>query len=273
MATVTVSAAGKISGKFQENGTNWTFSAACYTDGRARSPSGPQSQSNDSQNAVETGTRDACPYQEFICSNVVAKYAYKVKSGKKTITKYLTREFTLRVAKSGDGDDAAATSAGCGVVTMEEVLCDGEGTRIEAWQNLWARSDYKALGKSLFSTKSGKKTLAYKVFAVDICRDGDGQTVLVPKGGDETGLTLFAALSLKVTTAGAVTATLTYDTGKTAVDKKTKKRVKVYWKPACATVVVPTTPADAEVFEGDVNLYFAPSAANGFPGLAAVVQL
>ena len=31
LATVTVSAAGKISGKFQEGGTNWTFSAASYT--------------------------------------------------------------------------------------------------------------------------------------------------------------------------------------------------------------------------------------------------
>ena len=85
LATVTVSVAGKISGKFYEGGSNWTFSAACYT-------------------AVVPGTRDACPYQEFICSNVVAKYAYKVKSGKKTVTRYVTRTFTLTVEEAGTRD-------------------------------------------------------------------------------------------------------------------------------------------------------------------------
>ena len=46
-------------------------------------------------------------------------------------------------------------------------------------------------------------------------------------------------LSLKVTPAGAVTATLTFDTG------KTKKGKKVYWKPTCTTVVIPVSAADA----------------------------
>ena len=44
--------------------------------------------------------------------------------------------------------------------------------------------------------------------------------------------------TFKITTAGAVTATLTYDTGKTTTDKKTKKKVKVYYKPACTTVAL-----------------------------------
>ena len=38
LATVTVSSAGKISGKFHEGGTNWTLSAASYTARSAVSP-------------------------------------------------------------------------------------------------------------------------------------------------------------------------------------------------------------------------------------------
>ena len=81
------------------------------------------------------------------------------------------------------------------------------------------------------------------------------------------------ALSLKVTPNGAVTATLTYDTGKTKKDPKTKKMVSVYYKPTCSTVVIPTTPADADPFEGEVPLYFAPSTANGFEGFAGSVAV
>ena len=85
--------------------------------------------------------------------------------------------------------------------------------------------------------------------------------------------TYFAAVSLKVTPAGAVTATLTFDTGKTAKDKKTKKTVKVYYKPTCATVLVPTSAPDADPFTGYVPVYFAPSPANNFPGYAAPVPI
>ena len=77
--------------------------------------------------------------------------------------------------------------------------------------------------------------------------------------------------SFKITTAGAVTATLTYDTGKTTTDKKTKKTVKVYYKPTCTTVVIPTSVPDAETFTGRVPLFLPPSAANNFPGLSADV--
>ena len=243
LATVTVSAAGKISGKFQELGTNWTFSAASYT-------------------AVVSGTRDAYPYQEFICSNVVAKYAYKVKSGTKTATKYVTRTFTLAVAE-------AVTQDACpcrGVATMTE---DG-GSSIEAWQNLWGRADYKALGKRIFTTKSGKKTLNYRVFTFE--GGGRGATALPDDGhAGRVPLPEGTTLSLKVTTAGAVTATLSYDTGKTKRDPKTKKTVKVVYKATCSTVVVPLVEADAEPFAGEVPLYFAPSAANGFDGFAGSV--
>ena len=74
-------------------------------------------------------------------------------------------------------------------------------------------------------------------------------------------------MSLKITTAGAVTATLTYDTG------KKKKGKAVIYKPTCSTVVIPTSEADPEKFTGEVPLYFAPSAANNFSGFATAVPL
>ena len=82
-----------------------------------------------------------------------------------------------------------------------------------------------------------------------------------------------ATLTLKVTTAGAVTATLSYDTGKTKKDPKTKKTEKVIYKATCQSVVVPQAAADEEPFAGEVPLYFAPSAANGFSGFAGWVAV
>ena len=101
-----------------------------------------------------------------------------------------------------------------------------------------------------------------------------GEVTFIQKGVDnvdKTGLTCFATLSLKVTTAGAVTATLTYDTGKTKKDPKTKKTVKVFYKPTCQSVVVPLVAADAETFAGEVPLYFAPKVSDGFGGFAGSV--
>ncbi len=136
LATVTVSAAGKISGKFYDRGTNWTFTAASYT-----------------------GYDDAASAYTV---PIEAKFSYtvkeKVKGKKKTVTKYVTRSFTLTVAESGTRDACPYR----GVATLEEV---GVGSKVHARQNLWG-STYKALGKTLFSSKSGKKTLAYKTFAI-----------------------------------------------------------------------------------------------------------
>ena len=212
---------------------------------------------------------------------MVAKYAYKVKSGKKTVTKYVERTFHLAVSpvpivsNVPDVPDASIR----GVVQLveaggrlgEAALPGEAGTAIEAWQNLWGRADYKALGKRLFTSTSGKKTFAYTTYNIEVCTNDLGQVSYVKAGDDKTGLTRFAALSLKVTTAGAVTATLTYDTGKTKKDPKTKKTVKVYYKPTCSTVVIPTSAADAETFAGEVPLYFAPSAGNRFEGFAGSV--
>ena len=226
LATVTVSSVGKISGKFQEFGTNWIFSAACYT-----------------------GAADT-----FICTNVVATYSYKVTTKvngkKKTVTKKLTRTFALEVSPDELGGVA--------------VLVEDGGAMVKAWQNLWARANYKALGKKLFYIS---KTKPYRTFSVKVYKDDEGQFYFA----DESNDTYFAALSLKVTPIGAVVATMSFDTGKTKKDSKTKKTVKVIYKPTCVTVVIPTSEATADPFTGEAFLYFAPSPGNNFPGFVGVV--
>ena len=206
LATMAVSSIGKISGKFQQNGKTWTFSAASFTgfDGTAYSVT------------------------------ATAKYTYKV-NGK---TKVDTRAF-----------DFAVWSDTCGGKVLAE--CAADSTQLIAYQNLW-KSKYKAVGSKLFYTSKKKP---YKVFTIK-STDSVGEAI---------GLTDKMSLSLKVTPAGVVTATLTYNTGK----KKSGK--VVYYKPTCSTVVVPTSPANAETFTGEVPLYFAPSAANNFTGFDAIV--
>ena len=116
LATVTVSAVGKISGKFYEGGTNWTLTAASYTG-----------YDTDASNCTAT---------------VTAKYSWKVKSGKKTVTKSVSRTFTLTVAPGEFGGVATLTETG---------ESQSSATEITAWQNLWG-STYKAVGKALFTS-------------------------------------------------------------------------------------------------------------------------
>ena len=213
-----MSSVGKISGKFYEGGTNWTLTAASYTG-----------YDPDVTNYTAT---------------VTAKYSWKAKSGKKTVTKSVTRTFALAV--SPDPEFPVR-----GVVRMEEVRLAEDGsphhdegaTEIEARQNLWG-STCKTIGAKVFYTSKKAK---YKVFKYTV--DVGGKS---------------CALSVKVTTAGKATATLTYDTG-----KKSKGKT-VYYKPTCSTVVLQyTTPeyySQSKQFGGEVDLYFAPSAGNNFPG-------
>jgi hypothetical protein len=217
LATVTVSAVGKISGKFYEGGTNWTLTAASYTG-----------YDTDASNCTAT---------------VTAKYSWKVKSGKKTVTKSVSRTFTLTVAPGEFGGVATLTETG---------ESQSSATEITARQNLWG-STYKAVGKKLFYTSKKKPYMTF-----DRTVEVDGKE---------------CALTLKVTPTGAVTATLSYDTGKTKKDPKTKKTEKVIYKATCQTVVIPLTAADADPFVGQAFLYFAPSAANGFAGYVGVVPL
>ncbi len=207
MGSLTVSSVGKISGKFVESGKTWTYSATCFTDFDGATYSTP----------------------------VTAKYTYKVKSGKKTVTKTDTRKFTLNVYQGAYG----------GEVSLVEEAVDG-GT-FYGFQNLW-KSTYKAVGRSLFWTSSKKQ---YKTFTQTL--DVNGQT---------------CTLSLKVTSVGAVTATLTYDTG-----KKSKGKA-VYYKPTCSTVVQPDAPADpVDSFTGNVVLFFAASAGNNFPATSIITSV
>ena len=55
---------------------------------------------------------------------------------------------------------------------------------------------------------------------------------------------------------------MSFDTG-----KKSKGKAVIY-KATCSTTVIPLFAADAEEFEGEAILFFAPSSANGFPGFA-----
>ena len=257
LATITVSAVGKISGKFSEGGTNWTFSAASF-NGAARSVIAP----------YQGGSRPLAT-EAFIASNVVAKYTYKVKSGKKTLTKTLTRAFTLTVSSVPIVPDVPNVPVR-GVATMVETGSTGGSrplaTEIEAWQNLWG-SAYKALGKTLFTTKSGKKTLAYRMYTYDVCTNELGPVLYVTGEADTTGLTHLLTLSMKVTSAGAVTATMSFDTGKMSKGKA------VVYKATCSSMVIPLSAADAEEFEGVAFLYFAPSPAHGFPGFVGAAPL
>ncbi len=128
LSTITVSSVGKISGKFQELGTNWTISAASYTD----------------YDAAATNYTAA----------VTAKYAYKyvtknVNGKKQKVPQYKMRYFTLTVSSDALG----------GVAVLEEV----DGSAVHTWQNLWG-STYKAVGKELFYTS---KKAQYKEFPFD----------------------------------------------------------------------------------------------------------
>ncbi len=225
LATISVASDGKISGKFQELGTNWTISASCY--------------------------EQYFPQDEMYRTPVTAKFAYKVKVGKFVTTRYLTRFFNLDLFSFED----------MGLRSYLRLSEDAApmGTRVDTYQNRWGTS-YKTIGNRLFYTS---KKVPYKTFTV--------------KGASEKGAGMGMSpemnLSLKVTPKGAVTATLSFDTGKTKKDPKTKKTVKVIYKPTCSSVVIPNTPAEAEAFSGNAYLYFAPSPANGFPGLATCATL
>ena len=277
LATITVSVVGKISGKFYEGGTNWTLSAASYTAATSAADAAKMAALH---TGATTGGSQLAATDTFTCSNVVAKYSYKAKEkvkGKwKTVTKSITRTFALTVAPVPivsnvpdvpiRGFAALVEGGGRGATALP-----GEAiTEIDAWQNLWGTT-YKAVGKRLFYTSKKKP---YKTFAYGVYTNETGDVSFVRNGEAALPeLTYFAALSLKVTPSGAVTATLSYDTGKTKKDPKTKKTVKVIYKPTCQTVVIPTAAPDADAFTGDVPLYFAPSAANNFPGFAASVPV
>ena len=247
LATVTVGATGKISGKFYEGGTNWTLSAGSYTvrtRGSASLPGG-------SQFTATVG-------DTFICSNLVAKYSWKVtktvKGKKKTETKSVTRKFVLVVREGSNG------GVSLGRAEATEQVAEGEsGATLTAWQNLWGTATYKKVGQALFWTSAKNPSKSWPRVAAD-------------------GLGTYDTLTLKVTSAGAVTATYKFFKG--TFDAKTKK--PQYATYTCTTVVLPTKAEPAaeegaepllpsQWFEGTVQLFFPPVAATGFPGYVGSV--
>ena len=216
LASVFVGATGSISGKFQDGGTNWVLSAKSYT--------------------VRT---EIAPGQDtFTCSNLVATYSWKVKSGKKTVTKSVTRKFVLTVGKGMNGD------AELGFAGATEIEGD---LSLESWQNRWSVT-YKDVGLALFWTSEKIPSKTWASVAAD-------------------GLGTYDTLSLKVTSAGAATATYKYFTG--AFDKSTK--APQYATYTCSTALIPTSPADVDAFTGYAPIYLPPVAATGFPGFIAEV--
>ena len=205
LATFSVTSAGKISGKFTEFGTNWTFSAACFE---------------------EAGN-------SIFYAPVTAKYAYKVKEKKKTVTKYVMRDFKFYVYDYGLSLGGAAVLKPVGAGNVTSAQCQ---------QNLWG-STYKTIGSKLFYTSKKAK---YRVYSVNGEYNGRKWT-----------------LSIKVTPNGKAVATMTIDTG------KKKKGKIVYYKASCSTVVMQYAEPDTEPtkFMGVVSIYLAPSAKNNFPGL------
>ena len=232
--SLTVGATGKISGTFLEYGTNWTLSAASYTwNGQLATGNGEPG-----------GSPSSATADVFICSNVVAKYSWTVKSGKKTVTKSLTRTFALAVSEGMSGD------AALGFASADEILPDGAeapAAGFDAWQNRWA-SDYAAVGKALFWTSAKVPSKTWESVAAD-------------------GLGEYDTLSLTVASSGAVTAKYKYFKG--TFDAKTGARQ--YATYSRATAIIPTSPADAESFTGYVPVVF-PADAAGFPGFAAEVK-
>jgi hypothetical protein len=88
---------------------------------------------------------------------------------------------------------------------MEET----EGSTVGAWQNLWGRSDYKAVGRKYFYTSSRQQ---YRTFTIK----GTSEA------GEAMGMLPTETLSLKVTPNGAVTATLTFRCGSLTISGSTR---------------------------------------------------
>ena len=189
----------------------------------------------------------------FAAATASYTYSAKVKSGNKTKTVKTTLKRPFQVY-------IGANALGYGVASAFET--DGY-TWFDAWQNVWGGA-YKAIGKELFYTSKKK---AYKTFAFV---GGDGED------GFRYGLGEGQSLSVKVTTAGQVTATGAFPHLVVKKDKKGRpyEATDVY-KPTCTTVLLPTTSAaeGSDGFSGVAFIYFAPSDKNGFAGYSACVEI
>ena len=132
--TLAVTSSGKISGKFQEYGTNWTLSASCYSTYEANYINGE--------------------LEEVFKAAVTATYAYKVtkkvKGKKKKVTKYLKRAFEFLVSIETD--------------ELTAMICDESLSPSYLSHNLWeVNAAFAALGKKYFYTSKKKKYRTFKI--------------------------------------------------------------------------------------------------------------
>ena len=150
LATMSVTSAGKVSGKFVYDGKTWTFSAPCF---------------DESLPAKHYGV------------DVTAKYAYKVKekvNGKTvTVTKYLERPFTIYVNQNPYEylGGLVRVYPGWNISQAAEY---GDEVRAYACQNLWG-STYKNVGVKLFVSGKNK----YKVFKENVVVGGNNCVLAV----------------------------------------------------------------------------------------------
>ena len=149
LATMSVTSAGKISGKFVYDGKTWTFSAPCFSAGSVNE------------------------YSVY----VTAKYAYKVKekvNGKTvTVTKYLERPFAIYVNQNPYAylGGLVRVYPGWNISQAAEY---GDEVRAYACQNLWG-STYKNVGAKLFVSGKNK----YKVFKENVVVGGNNCVLAV----------------------------------------------------------------------------------------------
>ena len=150
LATMSVTSAGKISGKFVYDGKTWTFSAPCF---------------DESLPAKHYGV------------DVTAKYAYKAKekvNGKTvTVIKYLERPFTIYVNQNPYAylGGLVRVYPGWDISQAAEY---GDEVRAYASQNLWG-STYKNVGAKLFVSGKNK----YKVFKENVVVGGNNCVLAV----------------------------------------------------------------------------------------------
>ena len=153
LATMGVTSAGKISGKFQVYGTNWTFSAGSYAWVDEWRVEGHVVKRNQAVGTLAT-----------------ARYAYKekvkVKGKWKTVTRTLTRDLEVNVD-------------GSGVLVHDPV----DGVSAYLHQDLWG-STYKQVGQKVFVT--GKKKYRDYKYTVDVGGKNCPLTVNVTTAGKAT---------------------------------------------------------------------------------------
>jgi hypothetical protein len=189
LATITIDAKGKISGKLQESGMTWTLSAPYFSDAE-------------------------CPVPD--ADDPVFHASVIGKSGKEAIT----NDVTVSVEDVADARDARPYRRGVvnALAARSTGSTGGSPVQMEwgAWQNLWKAEPWKSLGK-LFD----KMTQTYAISADGTFIDGD-EAVAAALGEEVAGrVTLKFAANGTVAVAGEFVTAYNKDTKKCSTVKAT----------------------------------------------------